>query len=109
MDKQKLIEMLNYREKLWRENDGSDWGTDECWNAFIRIALDDWDGFCSFLTEEAGAMQMVYLSEVMFDLAAKLGNEKVLIPFRKAAEKFPREAEEWNVLRDIRCVENNNY
>lgn len=109
MNRDELISTLKERERLWNENDGSDYGVEKCWDAFLKIALEDWDAFCKFLTEEATAMQVVYLSEIIIDLAIKLGNEKVLIPFRKVAEKYPKEAEEYNILRDIHAIENDDY
>lgn len=109
MDRKTLIGKLKYRGELWNEPGGGEWGTEECWNAFIRIALEDWNGFCAFLTEEATAREMVYLSEVIFELVEKLGKERVLVPFKKVAEKYPTEAEKYNILRDISCIESDDY
>lgn len=109
MNREELLSTLKERERLWNENDGSDYGEAKCWDAFLKIALDDWDGFCKFLTEEASAMEFVYLSEIIIDLAINLGNEKVVIPFRKVSEKYPEKAKEYNILREIRAIEEDNY
>ena len=102
----KILSILKERERLWNENDGSDYCEEKCWDIFLKIAIDDWDGFCKFLTEEASAMEFVYLSKIIIDLAIKLGNEKVVIPFRKVSEKYPEKAEEYTIaLSSLMIIE----
>ena len=106
MIKDRIIQILDERERLWTEcQDEWDYGIEQNHQRLIALVTEDINKSIEFLDNDCTAEQFSWLSEVFDEIAEITQNRAFIVALKRLAVKYPEETETYNILSFIESAE----